>query len=436
MIKQILQKTLKNLLGHSSNNKLLMLPRNAHNISRKNISNNALKVLNRLHKAGRSAYLVGGSVRDLLLNKEPKDYDVATDAKPEEVRKLFNNCRLIGRRFRLVHIYFYQDIIEVATFRASHSSSLDKRNSQGMIIRDNVYGSVEEDALRRDFTINALYYNIANFSVVDFTGQGIRDLEKGLIRVIGVPTERYKEDPVRMLRAVRFAAKLNFTMEPLTAKPLPALAHLLNQIPRARIFDELLKLFNSGNMEASFILLRQYKLFSVLFPEVNECLDDDDETIEDFLRQVFRDTDERIKENKSINSGFLFAALLWCPMIKKSNTFEQKGQSYYSAKEQAINDILHSHGQHLAIPRRMLTFVREVWYLRFQFKKHHPKKALRLLSHPYFRAAYDFLLLQAINDKECSQELQWWENFIRNNKSELSADAKKNFSDKKIVNNR
>ncbi len=210
---------------------LRIVSRDEHSISRANISENALKVLYRLNKAGYEAYLVGGGVRDLLLGREPKDFDVATDASPEEVRKLFRNCRLIGRRFRLAHVHFGREIIEVATFRAAHEPESDGAVSEnGMLLRDNVYGTLEEDAWRRDFTVNALYYNIRDFSVVDYTG-GMADLQAGRLRIIGDPHERFREDPVRMLRAVRFAAKLGFRIDPESEAAIRELGYLMEEFP-------------------------------------------------------------------------------------------------------------------------------------------------------------------------------------------------------------
>ncbi|MGL4859060.1 MAG: polynucleotide adenylyltransferase PcnB, partial [Enterobacteriaceae bacterium] len=247
-----------------------VIPRAEHNISRQAISDNALKVLYRLNKFGFDAYLVGGGVRDLLLEKQPKDFDVATNATPEQVRKLFRNCRLIGRRFRLAHVMFGPEVIEVATFRGHHETPdtdamQAKQAKSGMLLRDNVYGTIEEDAIRRDFTINSLYYSAADFSLRDYNG-GLNDLRQGIIRLIGNPETRYREDPVRMLRAARFAAKLNMTIASDSARPIPRLATLLKEIPSARLFEESLKLLQTGCGYQTYLLLRQYQLFQQLFP--------------------------------------------------------------------------------------------------------------------------------------------------------------------------
>ena len=244
------------------------ISRNEHNISRKNISENALKVLYRLNKQGYEAYLVGGCIRDLLLGKKPKDFDIATNATPEQIQKVFRNCRLIGRRFRLAHIMFGKEIIEVATFRGDHDgqseqTNISKRSQSGMLLRDNVYGTIEQDAIRRDFTMNALYYNVKDFTIRDYCG-GLNDLKNGIIRLIGDPQTRYREDPVRMLRTIRFAAKLNMKIDQATADPIKTLAPLLKNIPSARLFDESLKLLQSGHGYNTYILLKQYQLLSLI----------------------------------------------------------------------------------------------------------------------------------------------------------------------------
>jgi len=251
----------------------IVYTRSEHNISRSQMSENAVKVLYRLKKSGYEAYLVGGCVRDLLLGHEPKDFDVATDASPEQVRKVFRNCRLIGRRFRLAHVHFGREIIEVATFRSSDSndSQEQKVHEDGRLLRDNVFGSIEDDVWRRDFTVNALYYNIRDFSIIDYTG-GMDDHSAGVLKLIGDPATRYREDPVRMLRAVRFAVKLGFSIEPSTEQPIFELAHLLKGIPAARLYDEALKMFLSGKGVQTFEMLRHYSLFEALFPQADDCL--------------------------------------------------------------------------------------------------------------------------------------------------------------------
>ena len=287
----------------------LIVPRSEHNISRANISENALKVLYRLKQAGYQAYLVGGGVRDLLLGREPKDFDVATDASPEEVKRVFRNCRLIGRRFRLAHVYFGREIVEVATFRSVGEviGKGERQTSNGMLVRDNVYGTIEEDALRRDFTVNALYYNIEDFSVLDYA-DGLKDLESGTLRLLGDPDVRYREDPVRMLRAVRFAAKLGFMLAPSCEEPLFTSGHLLESVPAARLFDEVVKLFMGGTSVQAFEKLRHYDLFARLFPETDEALSHEDQDFPvTFVLRGLENTDQRISVGKPVTPAFLFA---------------------------------------------------------------------------------------------------------------------------------
>jgi len=296
-----------------------IIPRSEHNISRQFISDNALKVLNRLNKQGYEAYLVGGCVRDLLLGLAPKDFDITTNATPEQVQKSFRNCRLVGRRFRLAHIIFGKEIIEVATFRGGHEEHIDKSSSQtisdnmskrsqdGMLLRDNVYGTIEQDAMRRDFTINSLYYDVKDFSIRDYCN-GVEDLKKGIIRLIGDPTTRYQEDPVRMLRAVRFAAKLDMTIEHRTAEPIKRLAPLLSNIPSPRLFDESLKLLQAGFGYQTYLLLRKYNLFTYLLPAIARFMPNDKEIVkgtlshvELMIEQTLKNTDYRIINNQRIN---------------------------------------------------------------------------------------------------------------------------------------
>lgn len=294
-----------------------VIPREQHAISRKDISENALKVMYRLNKAGYEAWLVGGGVRDLLLGKKPKDFDVTTNATPEQVRKLFRNCRLVGRRFRLAHVMFGPEIIEVATFRGHHEGNVSdrttsQRGQNGMLLRDNIFGSIEEDAQRRDFTINSLYYSVADFTVRDYVG-GMKDLKDGVIRLIGNPETRYREDPVRMLRAVRFAAKLGMRISPETAEPIPRLATLLNDIPPARLFEESLKLLQAGYGYETYKLLCEYHLFQPLFPTITRYFTENgDSPMERIIEQVLKNTDTRIHNDMRVNPAFLFAAMFWC----------------------------------------------------------------------------------------------------------------------------
>ncbi|MEJ2609054.1 MAG: polynucleotide adenylyltransferase PcnB [Candidatus Thiodiazotropha sp.] len=387
-----------------------LIPRDEHIISRANISNNAVKVLYRLNKSGYEAYLVGGGVRDLLLGREPKDFDVATNASPEEVKAVFSNCRLIGRRFRLAHVHFGREIIEVATFRSNRESTQDedRRVENGMILRDNVYGTLEEDAQRRDFTINALYYNIDDFSVIDFAG-GLSDLEKGVIRLMGDVESRFREDPVRLLRAVRFAAKLGFVIEPETERPMVKLAPLLDDVPAARLYEEVLKLFLSGSALDSFEKLRHYQLFGQLFPATEEALSHEDHEFPiTFVSRGMANTDTRLQQGKSVTPAFLFAVLLWEPVRLKAENLQAQGVHPVEALQTAASDVLSKQIQSVSIPKRFSYPMRDIWQLQPRFLQRQGKRPQRLLTHPKFRAAYDFLLLRAEAGEVKLELADWW----------------------------
>ena len=397
-----------------SNSLPVVIPRPEHNISRANISPNAVKVLYRLREAGYRACLVGGGVRDLLLGREPKDFDVATDARPEQIYKLFRNCRLIGRRFRLAHVQFGSEIIEVATFRAYGHDDEDtegpsvERAADGRILSDNVYGTIEADAWRRDFTINALYYDINNFAVLDYVG-GMADLRAGLIRLIGDPAQHYHEDPVRLLRAVRFAAKLGFRLDPATEAPLHRLGHLLEKIPPARLFDEVLKLFLGGCAIQTFELLRHYRLFGWLFPATERCLHHQQHHYpKTLLVRALASTDRRLAENKPVHPAFLFAALLWEPVREQMRHLEADGLDEQEALQEAAEQVIQTQIRHTALPRRYSLPMREIWELQQRLTVTTGKRALRLLDHPRFRAGYDFLLLRAEADEQAAELADWW----------------------------
>jgi poly(A) polymerase len=371
-----------------------IIPRAAHNVSRDDISKNALKVLYRLHKSGYQAFLVGGCVRDAMLKLHPKDFDVATNATPEQVRSLFGNCRLIGRRFRLAHVRFGRELIEVATFRAAanHSDDDHAHDEEGRIVRDNVYGSIEEDVWRRDFTCNALYYNIADFSIWDYTG-GANDVERRHLVLIGDPDKRLREDPVRMLRAVRFAAKLDFTIDESVAIPMKKDLPLLANVPAARLFDEFLKLFQAGFAERTFELLREYNLFALLFPATDEELDLDPTFVE-FVRAALRNTDRRVKAGKSVTPSFLIGVFLWNPTMKLAaiRRSEEK-MSESQSLGLAAYELSAQQQRRIAIPKRFTVPMREMLSLQPRFVQTRGKRAMKLLEHRRFRAAYDFMLL-------------------------------------------
>lgn len=390
--------------------------RSEHPISRSAISPNALKVLYRLKQAGFRACLVGGCVRDLLLGREPKDFDVATDAHPEQVRALFRNCRLVGRRFRLAHVHFGQEIIEVATFRGAAAPGREGdwvQEESGRLLRDNVFGTIEEDAFRRDFTANALYYDIADFSVIDYVG-GMEDLRRGILRLIGDPESRYREDPVRMLRAVRFMTKLGFVLDPACEEPLRRLAPLLADISPARLYDEVLKLFLSGFALQTFELLRYYGLFEFLFPATEQALNVEYKGFPStFLPRALETTDRRLNEGKPVVPYFLYAALLWEPVRLEFERRQAAGATPAVALQEAANAVLTEQVRHVAIARRVALPMREVWMLQPRLERCQRGRPLRLLEHPRFRAGYDFLLLRCAAGEVETEVANWWTRFLQ-----------------------
>jgi poly(A) polymerase len=418
----------------------LVIPRSEHSISRAEISPNALKVLYRLKDAGYQGFLVGGAVRDLLLGITPKDFDVATNALPEEVRRLFRNCRLIGRRFRLAHVHFGHEIIEVATFRAAaaperedaevadsdaEDEGADRGNAAaeftapddsehrafdqtGRILRDNIYGTIEEDVWRRDFAANGLYYNIEDFSIWDFV-DGVADVRARRLKLIGDPETRYREDPVRMLRAVRFAAKLDFSIEPKTEAPIAKLAYLLDGVPPARLFDECLKLFLSGFGAKAYQLLKQYGLFEHLFPLSAAAFALQPYAYaQEMLELGLVNTDERIAAEKAVTPTFLFAVLLWGAVLRELNERQAGPAPDIAQLMQACDTVLRAQQSRVAIPRRFGIPMRELLMLQPRFNRRSGVKSLSLLQHPRFRAAYDFLLLRAQVGVADPELAKWW----------------------------
>ena len=392
------------------------IPRPEHSISRADISSGALKVLYTLKKAGFEAYLVGGGVRDLLLGREPKDFDVVTDAEPEQIKRLFRSARLIGRRFRLAHVRFGREIIEVATFRGAvdNPDDGDHVSVNGRIVRDNVYGTtVEEDVWRRDFSVNCLYYDIRDFSVLDLTG-GMADLEAGILRIIGDPVRRYREDPVRMLRAARFAAKLGFRLGKETAAAIPECAPMLAEIPPARLYEEVLKLFLGGAAAQSFEHLIHFDLFKYLFAESARCFEDDPlSPAAQLVLQAMTNTDKRIQEDKPVTPAFLFAALLWPAVQKDAKAHEDRGLTTMQAMDAAGMDVLARQVSQVSVPRRFSLAAREIWSLQSRLEQRRGKRAVQLLGRPRFRAAYDFLLLRAGagEGEEVAEMADWWTKF-------------------------
>jgi poly(A) polymerase len=381
------------------------LSREQHSISRKQISNAALRVLYGLKDAGFSAYLVGGAVRDLLNGGAPKDFDVATNATPDQIYKLFRTCRLVGRRFVIAHVRFGEEIIEVTTFRGSDGAGERTENEEGRLLYDNVFGSIEDDAWRRDFSINALYYSIEDFSILDIVG-GLEDLQKRELRILGSAATRYREDPVRMLRAARLQAKLGFALEAETEHQIGELSSLLADIPPARLFDEFLKLFTAGHAVASFQTLQRLALFDCLFP----CFDPaTQKRAQNFLISAFSNTDARIELGKGVSPAFLFAALgyIWIQL-----RLQDQGKDLYQIRydergvlfDQALNEL----SERIAIPKRYSVPVREIWDMQGRLMETTPVRAQRLLGHPRFRAGYDFLLLRAYNDERLHALAQRW----------------------------
>ncbi len=389
----------------------LIIPRAEHTLSRADISKGALKVLYGLSKAGYEAYLVGGGVRDVLVGMHPKDFDVVTDAQPEEIRAVFRSSRLIGRRFRLAHVRVGREIIEVATFRASpeeEDEHPDRESVDGRIVRDNVYGTLEEDAWRRDFTVNALYYDIRDFTLVDYTG-GMSDLAARRISLIGDPRKRYREDPVRTLRAVRFAAKLDFEIAPETARLIPEFATELEAIPPARLFEEVLKLYLSGHAVRVHALLREHAVFEHLFPATARLLDEaPDGPAARLLERALANTDARIAEGKPVTPAFAFAALLWPPALERFEALRAGERSDLQAMEAAGADAFAEQAERVAVPKRFAFAAREIWEMQPRLARYRGKRGRQLLGWPRFRAAYDFLLLRAEAGEDVAQIAEYW----------------------------
>ena len=382
--------------GNPGANAPKIIPRAAHNVTRNEFSKSALKVLYRLNKSGYQAFLVGGCVRDAMLELHPKDFDVATNATPEEVRALFGNCRLIGRRFRLAHVRFGREIIEVATFRAAaiHVDDDSEHDHEGRIIRDNVYGTIDEDVWRRDFTCNALYYNIADFSIWDYVG-GADDVKRRQLVLIGDPEQRLREDPVRMLRAVRFAAKLDFSIDQPVVEAIHHHARLLSNVPAARLFDEFLKLFQSGHAERTFDLLREHGLFAEMFPATEQELLKDD-SFANFVRAALRNTDRRVAAGKSVTPMFLLGVFFWVPVRKLAEVRRaEEKMSESQSLSLASYDIVAQQQRRISIPRRFTVPMREMLALQPRFLQMRGKRGISLLQHRRFRAAYDFMVLRA-----------------------------------------
>jgi poly(A) polymerase len=381
--------------------------RDRHPLRREALSAGALKTCEVLRQAGFSACVVGGAVRDLLLGIEPKDFDVATDARPEQVKPLFRRALLIGRRFRLVHVMMGQETVEVSTFRSADAASAD-RDEHGRVLRDNVFGTQEEDARRRDFTINALYFDPATEEIIDYHG-GLADLRKRVLRMIGDPQTRYREDPVRMLRAVRLAAKLGLTIESATRAPIRKLAPLIERVPPARVFDEMLKLLMSGHASACVRQLREEGLSKGVLPLLDVILEQP--LGERFVTLALAQTDERVLSERPVSPAFLFAALLWHEVLAASKARQAKGERPVPALEAAMDRVLDAQYEKLALTRKLTATMREVWTMQPRFEQRGGQRPYRLLEAPRFRMGYDFLALRAASGEVNAELEAWWRTF-------------------------
>ncbi len=387
----------------------VIVPEHEHPVTKKTISGNALKVLNRLHEGGFAAYLVGGGVRDVLVGLRPKDFDVATDASPEEVRALFRNSRIIGRRFRLVHVVYGRDIIEVATFRASHDKGAGGEiGESGRIVRDNVFGSIEEDALRRDFSVNALYYNIADKTVVDYVG-GLDDIDEGVFRLIGDPVTRCEEDPVRVLRAVRLASKLEFDIDNATLDAMQQTSHHLANVPPARMFEEVLKLFQGGYAKRSFAAVREHELMPYLFPLLAKRLDNNpDELLMKMLNSALSNTDSRVAQGKPITPAYLLAFMLWPDVEERAKAAIKNGAPIADSILKASDSVMSEQLKVISIPKRFSGPMREIWQLQPRLEQWRGGRALKIMENRRFRASYDFLCLRAGIEPKLKPMAKWW----------------------------
>ncbi|HLD08793.1 MAG TPA: polynucleotide adenylyltransferase PcnB [Methylophilaceae bacterium] len=419
MIKKLLQRVFKpqkrqaGKAGNAPSNQnsgAKRISSNIHRIDRKLLSTGALKTTQELQKAGFEAFIVGGAVRDLLLKRRPKDFDIATNATPEQVNRIFRRSRIIGRRFRLVHVMFGDETVEVSTFRGSHlgEEGDSKIADSGRILRDNVFGNQIEDALRRDFTANALYYNPANEEILDFHN-GVADIQAGVLRIIGEPITRYREDPVRMLRAVRLSAKLGLELDTATEAPIPELADALGDVPASRLFDEMLKLFLSGHAIESVIALRRHGLHHGLLPMLDMVLEQP--MGERFINLALKNTDDRVRAEKPVSPGFLFATLLWHEVLASWQKYQAQGHRTIPALHMAMTEVADIQAEKLAIHKRFSAIMKEIWGLQPRFEQRAGKRPYGLLGHPRYRAAYDFLLLRCESGELPAELGIWWTDF-------------------------
>jgi poly(A) polymerase len=411
-ISSMIKKFISRLLGNK--NKIVdrtqpvVLTPKEHGIDPKLVSSNAIRVTSTLQDAGYKAFLVGGAVRDLLLGVKPKDFDIATNATPEQVKRLFRRAFIIGRRFQIVHVMFGQDLLEVTTFRGASSEGAVK-DEHGRVLRDNTFGEQHEDAIRRDFTINAMYYDPATQSVLDYHG-GMEDIRRKTLRIIGVPEARYREDPVRLLRVVRFTAKLGFSIDPATSAPIKVMAPLINNVPAARVFDEMLKLLMSGQALACLQQLRKEGLHHGLLPLLDVVLEQP--LGEKFVRLALASTDARVQQGKPVSPGFLFASLLWHQVLEKWTAYQAAGESPIPALHLAADDVLNSQTEKLALQRKIASDMRDIWAMQPRFERRTGKSPYKLLEHLRLRAGYDFLLLRCASGEIDSELGEWWTAFM------------------------
>jgi poly(A) polymerase len=412
MIRKLLQKVFKpkqkSAVSHSS--AAQRFSKRTHGINKRHISPSALKTTEGLQQAGFEAFIVGGAVRDLMLGKVPKDFDIATDATPEQVRQVFRRSRIIGRRFRIVHVMFGSETIEVTTFRGHHLTEDDNAQvaETGRILRDNVFGSQQEDAMRRDFSVNALYYDPKTEEVWDFH-DGVADIKKGVLRVIGDVETRYKEDPVRMLRAVRLSAKLGLKIDHASEAPIARLADLLQDVPPSRLFEEMLKLFMSGHAMESAAALRQHGLHHGVLPLLDVVFEQP--MGERFVTLALKNTDQRVQQDKPVSPAFLFATLLWHEVLATWQKYQAQGEKSFPALQQAMYEVSDIQAEKLSIPKRFSVTMREIWGMQPRFEQRAGQRPFRLLEHERYRAGYDFLLLRCESGELDISLAEWWDTF-------------------------
>jgi len=415
MIRKLLRRVFKR--GEPSPHPVEIIAAGQHGIRPEQVSSGARRTCETLQQAGFKAYVVGGAVRDLIAGIVPKDYDIATDATPDQVRGLFRRARIIGRRFQIVHVMQGAETLEVSTFRAAHDADTLK-DEHGRVLRDNVWGNMEEDAARRDFTVNALYYDPASGQVFDYH-HGVRDLQRKTLRMIGDPRARYREDPVRMLRAVRLSAKLDLRLDPLVQAPIRAMAELIENVPAARLFDEMLKLLFSGSAVECLKRLRADGLHRGLLPLLDVILEQP--LGEKFVMLSLADTDRRVREGKRTSPGFLFATLLWHEVLANWEARKKNGELPVPALHAAMDEVLDTQGEKLAITRRIAGDIKDIWLLQPRFEKRGGRAPFRLVEQARFRAAWDFLRLRAASGEAPQELADWWAEFEQAGNAEREA---------------